>query len=438
MIPRSGVLAAFDIATGERIWEAVAGNPPGVRDFGYVSSPAIARGHVYLGTQHDGFVSIGQPGERVKPTWSGERGGSHQGALGRVPIPEFADFLWQFPEDRQGEDTTACVVCEPALVGSYAIVPLSGLGAESGVACVKYDGDAPEVLWRHRDAAGVSVPPAVIGTVDGDPERVFVVTGSTGSADRSLVCLDGTGAVCWSRPVSPDSGGALVVGEDFLLAETDKAGSLTCLSLDGTAAWTTEMGGKISAPLLSHSLVVIPINGSPCSIAVLDRHTGRELRRVVLSTDRVLTTFWHREQLYAMTAEGVLHVPVAADDCIACFGGPPATTGVLNDGQLWYVTASNKLVSVRLDDRTVTECAVASPVVAPLAVAGKIIYWGTDMEPIAGAAPSAGSDQVFAANPLNGDGLNWLGTPSTSPVSARGRVLIGMRGWGLCVLGRGQ
>ncbi len=432
VISTSGVLQAFDTRTGRAVWERMVGNAPTGSDFGYISSPAIARGRLYLGTQHDGFLCVGEPGEPRKPTWSGARGGTLQGAADGVPLPEAGSFLGQYPPSRQGERETAALKSPPALMGKYILTPLADL-ADAGLACLTVGPGGFEEVWRYDAPLGVHLAPAAIGTPEGGLDRTLLVTGEPGDEGRKLACLDSAGQALWTRPVHPDAAGALHATADAVYAQVDRPGTLTRLSLDGRKRWTARTGPLAAPPRMLGQMIVCGVGGERPGVVILDAPTGRAVLRKPLEVTALRDVVVREGTVLALTDRGVLAIdPAEPERRPRSMGPPAASAGTLAAGSLWYVSGDGKLVTLEAATGALRTGPEASPL-PPLFVGRTLLFVDAAGEirvRRADAEQRPGGAATFVP-----DGTLWLGKPATAPVSAGGRVYVGIPGWGLCALG---
>src|SRR5262249_15421025 len=96
VVTNRGTLYALDRETLEPVWEVPASSQPMC-----ISSPTVAHGHVYMGTQYDGFLCVGEPGtsdaKPSVPLWQGELGGAGKaGNVDRSPLPANIEVKWKY------------------------------------------------------------------------------------------------------------------------------------------------------------------------------------------------------------------------------------------------------------------------------------------------------------------------------------------------------
>ncbi|HEV7402300.1 MAG TPA: PQQ-binding-like beta-propeller repeat protein [Chthoniobacteraceae bacterium] len=271
-LTESGRLFALEQTGLQPIWETRLGNAGT-----FLSSPAIARGHVYAGSPEDGLLCAGRPaGPGNEQIWAGELGGA--GAGGNLENASFTlrgEIVWRSRSPRGL--TTAPV----AALGTRLAIPVNDLGW-SGLACLDFRGGSvePAEEWMVSTRNGVNTSPAAssVGMVFSERE---------GSEDRQLIFLSPAGTALWSAPIEPNAFGFACLTSDAVLAE-QQTGSLTSLGLDGKVRWRQTLkspaarhieGGLVRQPVVLESLIVATSHRALC---VLDRLDGSVVWRVDL------------------------------------------------------------------------------------------------------------------------------------------------------------
>ena len=98
VVTETGKLYGLRADDLELAWEATLGfTGP------FISSPAVARGHVYVGSQQDGLLCVGKPGGRKQePCWAGGLGGPGCGGVDRQPTaPRAGQVRLALSQDRR-------------------------------------------------------------------------------------------------------------------------------------------------------------------------------------------------------------------------------------------------------------------------------------------------------------------------------------------------
>ena len=470
-----GRLHCLDRSTFQAVWEYQIGTKPL-----FISSPAVARGRIYVGTQHDGLVCVGRPGEEEQVSlWPGHLGGAGaSGNLDNSPLPKLGDFLWQYPAGESGQ-TERRVVCAPiAAVGKNLYVPLAGepasvlrqvdtdesgatgvspvleLGATgvspvlkqqhgqharstrqfrldtvpTGIACLPADTSdeqTPSARWVYATENGVTRSPAVCR------DTVLAVDGQPGQTHRALHAIDtSTGQLRWESPVTDRASGVLACTEDAVFVQDNKL-ALTCLDLTGRQLWSQEVGQLHRAPTAAGSLLVVAVVEPP-ALTVLDGPTGLPLWHTPLSHHPTTSPYVDQERIILGTAGGLQARSLI--DGTACEDWEPNGYGVssalaVDRKTIAFVDNAGLVVVVsRQDGSVLCTHSGAIPGIAPLRSRERIVY------------ASAEGLMVFAPDrpaelPTLWADMSWLGEFTTPPVLSRSNLYAGMVGWGLVRLG---
>ena len=125
-----GTLFGLTRRSLEPIWEVCLGSARtvGEQEAMCISSPAIARGRVYVGTQREGFICVGKPGRKRAPLWPGRLGGPGRGGcLDNSPLPKTGTLGWQWPisDDQAGQSDQAPVMAPPAAMQGLLFIPVA-------------------------------------------------------------------------------------------------------------------------------------------------------------------------------------------------------------------------------------------------------------------------------------------------------------------------
>lgn len=423
----AGTLYGLARATLEPVWEAAVGTEPL-----FISSPTVARGRVYVGTEKDGLVCLGQAGgERPTPLWPGHLGGP--GAAGNpagAALPKRGAVQWQYPPDQTGQTQDVTVAAPAAAVGGNLYVPLAGKDRR-GLACLPMRGEggqAPKPVWVAEASNGVYASPAVSG------ERALFVDGRPGDAQRLLRCVNtADGAVLWQAPVASDASGALAATAENVLVQ-DAPGVLRCLDLKGKPMWSAPVG-TMSRAATAYESMVVAATVEPAGLVALDRPTGRVLWRAALDAAPTTSPAVARNVIYVGTARGLearslVDGGPASGWAVAC--RDPAGDFALERDVLAFITGKGDLVVVkRAGGALVVRQAGAVPGTAPVLSRGAVLYF---------------SDQGIMRLALDEDDArpvlwmetSWLGKPTAPMIVASPHAYVGMAGWGLVCLGAGR
>jgi outer membrane protein assembly factor BamB len=444
-VANSGVLYALDRMTLELLWEQRLGTEPA-----YYSSPAVARGLVFVGTQHNGLLAIGEPGtwgaRRRVPLWSGRLG--RPGAAGNLDnsiLASWGSFHWNYPADQMGETDEAIVLAPAAAVENDLLVPLVGAAGRSGLACLPGDAtedETPAVRWHAETDNGVFRSPAVCG------DTVFIVDGKPGDTGRALYSLERhRGELRWSSPVAEGASGQLACTLEEVFIQ-DAPETLSCLAFSGEPRWSQPVGPLVFAPALQEDLLVIltnlPAAGSPAdnnesrhgtmALTVLDRLTGRELWRLRLDAAARAGPVIDGDAILLATDHGVqVHSLIDGSASREWAGPGEGVSGdiALDHDRLAYVSDAGELVVVtRPDGHVLHRLAGAVPGLPPLVSHGRILYFSAK-----GLMAFTFPEDGEVGDPVVWADTSWLGRPTTPMVLSASNVYAGMAGWGLVRLG---
>ena len=148
VVTETGKLYGLRADDLELVWEATLGfTGP------FLSSPAVARGHVYVGSQQDGLLCVGKPGGRKQePCWAGSLGGPGcGGAIDNQPLPEKGKFAWRFPKTEDTERPPDVQLhAPPACLGGCLYLPVHG--GRNGLALRQCSGrrSVPDTIQKQR------------------------------------------------------------------------------------------------------------------------------------------------------------------------------------------------------------------------------------------------------------------------------------------------
>ncbi|MCS7045693.1 MAG: PQQ-binding-like beta-propeller repeat protein, partial [Gemmataceae bacterium] len=229
VVNSAGVLYALDRHSLEPVWDYRLA----ASDL-FISSPVVARGHVYVGTQAEGLVCVGQPPTTQRtPQWAAPLGGA--GVAGNSDgssLPDEGEIHWVY-----GGGRGAKVAAPVAVWENHLYVPLADTD-RPGIDCLplpKERREPPQALWHFRTDAGVWSSPVVLGKVVG------AVDGRPGET-RTLYLMDRDWGVLVARqPVAAEATGLLTTtGHQFLVQ--DQADVLTSLDPAGRRQWNAVVG----------------------------------------------------------------------------------------------------------------------------------------------------------------------------------------------------
>jgi outer membrane protein assembly factor BamB len=261
-VTEAGLLLGLKRETLEPVWDFRLGTTPL-----FISAPTVARGHVYVGTQEDGFLCVGEPGQ-VKVEAMANDGS---------PLPDAGAFLWNYPADQQG-GSDCLVKAQPVSLGADVYVPmvagnvkLTVTGGEPKADPVKTMPVAPGTAIEIRGGKDAIV------ALDRATQRELWRVPATGATEGTVVkerCYIGTanalecrsvldGSLLWSRAAKVV--GAPLVSRGRLLYATQEA--LFALNLESSDAPPVQwmdiswLGPVCGPMLLKDSKVYVPLAG---------------------------------------------------------------------------------------------------------------------------------------------------------------------------------
>jgi len=266
VVTASARLYGLDKKTLSPVWEVSL-------DSSTLSSPVLARGHIYVGTANKGLLCVGQPASETEETlfWAGHLGGNgRSGSWDGSLLPERGSYArWNIPT--LGSTPAACL--DGFLYAGINQTNISGLVqfrlSEPASA-------RPEQSWLAPSKNPVSISPAAT------TGAVFFVDGQPGDVGRQLRCLDPeSGAKRWSRPVDSAAEGAFVITPDRLFISETPQGIVCYDAQSGTVLWNADTGAVTGPPALAGDLLLIA-SADPVRLAALDAETGIQVWEKVL------------------------------------------------------------------------------------------------------------------------------------------------------------
>ncbi|MCC5828056.1 MAG: PQQ-binding-like beta-propeller repeat protein [Phycisphaeraceae bacterium] len=418
-----------------------------------ISSPAVARGRLFVGTHLDGMLSLGRVEVTTPmPLWPGSQGGMATGGNpSDGPLPALGAYHWSFPPDQMGGDERVTVSGAVAAMEDRLLVPIK-TGNLAGLVRIGHGGggSAAEPDWTWPREEGVHRTPAIAG------DRVFVATGAAGDEARILAALDWTdGRTLWNHYIRMSASGMVHATTEHLYATTG-GNELSCFDHDGALVWQANVGNIVWEPVFRDQMMVVA-DVERNALVALDRSTGARLwKREIEQPMRGPPVFLgsvHSPVLYLPTAGGLeARSPV---DGRLDPGMPPSpagasTTPVLWQGQMVYVDDMGRLLLRDVETGRITAwTAGALPGVAPMPARDRILFASADglmsWEPSPREHPETELDEhglprTGADDPQPEEWVDtsWLGRFTAPMVWSEGRIYVGMAGWGLTRLGASE
>jgi len=349
-VTSAGVLIGLNRERMTPVWKVSLGSAS-------KSSPAVAMGHVYVGTTDNGLMCVGRPGAEVKtPIWAGALGGPGRGGwMDESVLTAKGSYAWAgYVADNGDSVARADSLAPVACIGDAYYVGLSE-GETHGLARLDHGkelGSKPVRKWLAASKNPVGISAA------GTEEAVFFVDGRPGDADRALHCLDPTtGAERWSRAVADGASGEFFITHDRLFI-ADKAEGLTCLDISARGPapvlWSAETGCVTGAPFLVGDILLVSGTG-PARLVALDALNGARLWTQPLSSPPRTGPVFAADRAWVGLAEGVAGFALVGqgeDAHVPC--GPAAGRLVLNGSLMACTTESGEIALIDPEKAQVT------------------------------------------------------------------------------------
>ncbi len=427
-----GSLYAVDRRRLEPVWERRIGSRSLA---GSISSPAVAGGRLFVGTEDEGLLSVGHfSEEELVPLWPGHLGGP--GASGNPeawPLPAVGDFQTQYPADWMGGDERAFATAPPAILRDRLLVPVAE-GDQPGLTVLStiLEGGALTEHGHYVTANPVHRSPAAADT------RILLVDGAAGDDGRRLhsVELESLEAV-WTRPVEPDATGTFIADHNAIFIQ-DRPGKLAAVDREGHTLWRKQVGRIEHSPVATRSMVVVATT-EPKTLLVLDRKSGSVLWRRDLDHRPTAAPLLRRDRLWLGTEGGMLALSIldgrpptdwpasgheAAREAMSA-AGVAGEVALTTRFMAWINDEGELIVLSTEDGELVHRAAGALPGTAPLISRQAIFYHA--QEGVMRLLPH----ERDAAPRLWLD-TSWLGEPTAGGMIADdGHLYLPLRGWGI-------
>lgn len=315
-VTETGHLYGLDKKTMSPVWD-VSLNAPSI------SSPAVARGHVYVGSTGKGLLCIGKPGrEKSMPLWCGTLGGAgRSGWTDDSMLPERGSYAWGYVgvADEDGNKPDPPTIHAPAAYvdGTFYV----GLNRPDSRGLARLDAEqeadeepAGDERPTHRAGGKLTqrwfAPSknAIYLSAAASSNAVFFVDGGLGVNGRLLRRLDcETGSELWTHPVATDASGEFVITRDTLFV-ADTATRLACLDIRTSAVnevlWQAHVGQVVGQPVITEDMIIVAVQ-SPDQLVVLDRTNGVQLLVVPLESAPRTGPLLMGNQVWFGAADGV-------------------------------------------------------------------------------------------------------------------------------------
>jgi outer membrane protein assembly factor BamB len=366
VVTNAGQVYGLDKEKLRPVWNASLGSTA-------ISSPALANGHIYVGTDTDGLKCVGLPGfEKLPPIWCGELGGAgRSGWADGTVMPRETDVVWEYdtplPESGEATDMPPTVTAPVApIIGKTDTTLYVGMsqGRRNVLAQIPCGVDLtkkPLMGWQVETANPISL--SAVAT----SRHVYAVDGKPGDQKRALRCVSiDSGDVLWESPVESQASGDMTMVRlrvrDNAINETvsrrylyvnDRAGGLSAFDITEPEKldkrWSRDVGQIVGAPAVSDGIVFVSVT-SPEAVLALATGNGGELWRRPLPK-AVTTGPVHIEgTLWVGTEDGLraMRVLDGRMSSVLTFG---KTTGrlVTNGDQLVCSLADGGLIVITLE-----------------------------------------------------------------------------------------
>ena len=413
-ITSGGMLYVLDSDTLAPVWDLRLGT--GTMFF---SSPTVARGQIFVGTENAGMYSVGQPDVAGSVSvWSGDGGGPRRaGRADDAPLPGFGAYESHDPETAMGDEGETLVSLTPLVVDDlFARV---------------FDTPTPRLVVgdsEHSWTRELSAP--ATGMVVHD-DSIAITIGPEPSKLLLLHLNDGVLRHEMDLPADVDP--LLHADAQGVWLQTS-SGELTCLNAEG------ETLQRIAAASLSHPPVitvnqVIALRNEGNELAVLDRPTGKVLWSVSLAAPATAGPVLDGRRILVPTGNGLKAFGLDSGSPPENWVAPPEAIGdsLAMDRSLFaLVTDAGDLLF--LDRDTGAERARhpgALPGSRPLLERGRV-FWLTES-----SIQSLSRDQL-SGTPSAWTDFSWIGTPTTGMLAHRSKLYLGLTDWGLTQFGEEQ
>ena len=297
VVNRAGMLHALDRRWLEPVWEVSLGQP-GL----YLSSPVVAQGRVFVGTEHDGLLCVGEPAPDVDfPVWPGYLGGpGAAGCRDGSSLPRDASVLWELRGPTGDGESTVGITAPVAATADCVLTSVADDG-RFGMACLDVSESAkedPHVRWFVDTPNAITQSPAIAG------ERAFIVDGPVGSLNRNLHCIDmSSGRVLWRRAVEPPASGVLTADHAGIFVQDD-LDALSHISVKNENLWTIRLGVVTRCVHTGPNILVAAVDAPP-SLVAIDHPSGRLLWRVPLDAAPTTAPVVHNDRILLGTDSGL-------------------------------------------------------------------------------------------------------------------------------------
>ena len=400
-VTESGKLYGVRADDLKPVWETTLG-----KEGPFLSSPVVARGHVYAGTSRNGLICAGVPGDPDEPKiWAGHLGGP--GAGGNIDgssIPPKGEIAWIYEIPKTVN--SVYISAPPAVVGNRLYFPLE-TDSFSGLFCHAHDAGAletPRLFWAKTQLAVESSPAAT-------DRFVFFVQSSFGMNlntridKRHLHCVDAhNGNWLWTTEIAPESNGKLLLTANYLFTE-DKNRALAAFQHSGEVAWRSKIGPLAGPPDAANSILVSAVSDPP-SLMALDAATGKKLWRIELDGAPTTGPVVRDGAIYFGDSRGMNARSLIDGKLIwKLDSGGTSSAITLREDWIVYTSADSEVIILNRSDGTkLVSLPDALPSIPPLVSNGATLF--------------ATGKAIMRHDLKTGKTVQWLDTSETGPVAS--------------------
>ncbi len=267
VVTDAGLLFALDRHSFEPEWQFRLGT-----DGLFISSPVVARGHVYVGTEKEGLLCVGKPASSKRtPRWSAPLGGPGvAGNSDSSPIAEAGEIYWIYQASDSDKNSLGAITGPVAVWDDRIYVARS-----RGLECLPIEKEGrtpPRPVWTFPVDGQVLGSPVVLGNT------VAFVTAARNENPGQLYLLDrATGTARAQRVLGATSHLLTATPHQFLVEQgalkLEIPAGLASYDEHGNHQWTASIS-MVSA-VASNDSMILAVAGE--IIIALDRASGRTL-----------------------------------------------------------------------------------------------------------------------------------------------------------------
>jgi outer membrane protein assembly factor BamB len=414
----AGRLHCLRADTLEPVWETGLGEGTN-----FLSSPTLALGHIYIGTDGEGLRCIGRAGKKLPPLWTNmERGGSDGSSL-----PERGQLLWRYPK----ETNEKFVVTAPIVPwGDGLAVPctLDGKAMLLKLKLGRGIEDEQRVAWKTEFPNPIRIAPATLG------ESVFLVNGVKGEKGTKFHSFYGShAAIETSMDLWPDASPHFSIdrmnvymwrGAKTLHSVPIRAGDEFWPKCGFWVQDCTEGG---LPPAAGEGILTVATNAE---LMALDDSTGTVLWRVPLNAAPLFGPVRLPKGIVLATPKGIaVHKIVDGSVAWTAAVGPLAAPPNADADRIAAITQSGELIVLATGDgKQLAKVSDVAGRVPPLLLGDKVLFVNKDLTLL----------REGEVAPVQWARTAWLGTVTTPLVLLDGCVYFATETKGVVCVGAGR